>query len=122
MAQRTVVELVDDIDGTRITDKTGGTVTFALDGATYQIDLTEQNATRLRDAVQVYIANARRVGGGRGSAAPPAARTSSGLSGRRDPEQTKAIKQWAKANGHEVARRGRISRSVLEAYESALSR
>jgi hypothetical protein len=122
MAHRTVVELVDDIDGTKITENKGETVTFALDGATYQIDLTDQNATRLRDAVRVYIANARRVGDGRGRPRPvtgPVKGRSTGSSGRRDPEQTKAIKQWAKANGHQVAQRGRISRSVLEAYESA---
>src|SRR3954453_1124103 len=66
MAQRTVVQLVDDIDGTQIADNEGETVTFGLDGATYEIDLTDQNARQLRNAVQVYIANARRVSGGRG--------------------------------------------------------
>jgi Lsr2 len=117
MAQRTVVQLVDDIDGTQITDNQGETVTFGLDGATYEIDLTTQNAQQLRDAVQMYIANGRRVGGGRGR------QTGNGRSGapstKRDPQQTKAIKDWARANGHKVADRGRISQSVLDAYEAA---
>jgi hypothetical protein len=62
-------------------------VTFGLDGATYEIDLTTENARQLRDAVGVYIANGRRVGDGRGRPAG-AARASSGPSTKRDPEQT----------------------------------
>ena len=124
MAQRTVVQLLDDIDGTEITDNQGETVTFGLDGATYEIDLSDQNARQLREAVQVYIANGRRIGGGRarsaGAGAVPTQRRSGGSSSvKRDPEQTKAIKQWARANGHKVAERGRISQSVIEAYEAA---
>jgi hypothetical protein len=118
MAQRTVVQLVDDIDGTQITDNQGETVTFGLDGATYEIDLTTKNARELREAVQVYIANGRRIGGGRGRPAG-SARTSSRPATKRDPQQTRAIKDWAKANGHKVAERGRISQTVIEAYEAA---
>jgi Lsr2 len=118
MAQRTVVQLVDDVDGTQITDRQGESVTFGLDGVTYEIDLTTENARRLRDAVQVYIANGRRVGGGRGRPAG-SGRVGTGPFTQRDPEQTKAIKGWAKANGHRVADRGRIAQSVLDAYEAA---
>src|SRR3954451_7157942 len=75
MAQRTVVQLVDDIDGTQIADNQGETVTFGLDGATYEIDLTSQNAKQLRDAVQLYVANARRISGGRGRPAGSGKRT-----------------------------------------------
>jgi hypothetical protein len=117
MAQRTVVQLVDDIDGTQITDNQGETVTFGLDGATYEIDLTTHNAQQLRDAVQIYIANGRRVGGGRGR--PTGNGRPSAPTTKRDPQQTKAIKDWARANGHKVAERGRISQSVLDAYEAA---
>ena len=123
MAQRTVVHLVDDIDGTEIRDNQGETVTFGLDGATYEIDLTDQNARQLREAVHVYIANARRISGGRGRSSAtgsvPTQRRGGSSTGRRDPEQTKAIKEWARANGHKVAGRGRISQSVVEAYEAA---
>src|SRR3954469_1157751 len=101
MAQRTVVQLVDDIDGTEITDNQGETVTFGIDGATYEIDLTHRNAKQLRDAVRVYIANARRIGRGRGrpagSANLPTQRRGGPSSTKRDPEQTKAIKEWARA-------------------------
>src|SRR4051794_15409416 len=116
MAQRTIVQLVDDIDGTQITDNQGETVTFGLDGAMYEIDLTDQNAKQLREAVQIYIANGRRVSGGWGRPAAPSRSTGSAANGRRDPEQTRAIKEWARANGHKVAERGRISQSVVDAY------
>jgi hypothetical protein len=123
MAQRTVVQLVDDIDGTQIADNQGETVTFGLDGATYEIDLTSQNARQLRDAVQVYVANARRVSGGRGRPAGspnvPTQRRAGSSSAKRKPEETRAIKEWARANGHKVAERGRISQTVIEAYDAA---
>lgn len=117
MAQRTVVQLVDDIDGTQIGENQGETVTFSLDGATYEIDVTRDHARELRDAVQIYIANGRRIAGGRGRPVP--APRSGGSTGRRDPEQTKAIKDWAKANGYQISDRGRIAQRVLDAYEAA---
>jgi hypothetical protein len=118
MAQRTVVQLVDDIDGTQIPDNRGETVTFALDGATYEIDVTQEHARQLREAVQVYVDNGRRLGAGRTRAAA-SGRNGGGRSGKRDPEQTKAIKDWAKSNGYQVSDRGRIAQKVLDAYEAA---
>jgi len=47
MAQRTQVILIDDIDG----GKADETVTFALDGTTYQIDLSTYHAGELRNAI-----------------------------------------------------------------------
>src|SRR3982751_3870559 len=100
MAHRTVVQLVDDIDGTQITDNQGETVTFGLDGATYEIDLTDQNAKQLREAVQVYVANGRRVSGGRGrpTGSPNVStqRRGGSSSAKRKPEETRAIKEWAR--------------------------
>ena len=119
MAQRTVVQLVDDIDGTPITGDNGGTLTFGLDGTMYEIDLTKKNAQQFRDAVGPYVANARRVGGSRSRLAGPTGRSTGGPATKRDPEQTRAIKTWAKANGHKVAERGRIPASVIDAYEAA---
>jgi hypothetical protein len=80
--------------------------------------VTQEHARQLREAVQVYIANGRRLGGGRGRAAG-SGRNGRTSSGKRDPEQTKAIKEWAKANGHQVSDRGRIAQKVLDAYEAA---
>ena len=50
MAQRVVTELIDDIDG-KAADET---VSFALDGWTYEIDLTATHAEDLRRALTPY--------------------------------------------------------------------
>ncbi|MDQ0078526.1 histone-like nucleoid-structuring protein Lsr2 [Arthrobacter oryzae] len=47
MAKRTVVLLEDDIDGSEANE----TISFALDGNEYEIDLNEGHAKELRDAL-----------------------------------------------------------------------
>lgn len=103
--------LIDDVDGGAADE----TVTFALDGTTYEIDLNSDNAAKLRDALAIWVGNARRVNAR--SAGARAARSS----GRRSAggEDTAAIRQWAKANGHKISERGRISAEVREAYNRA---
>ena len=61
MAQRVNIVLVDDIDGSDATE----TVAFGLDGTSYEIDLNEKHAAKLRDALASYVGHARKVGGGR---------------------------------------------------------
>lgn len=114
MAQKVVVELVDDLDGTASEDIS--TVTFSLDGASYEIDLTDGNAGRLRDSLAQFVGAARRTGGRiKRSAATtgPAARPTA------NPEQTKAIRNWARQNGFDLADRGRIPTDVLTAFDEA---
>jgi hypothetical protein len=36
-----------------------------------------------------------------------------------DREQSAAIREWARRNGHKVSARGRISADVIEAYNKA---
>ncbi|OZM79434.1 nucleoid-associated protein Lsr2 [Pseudonocardia sp. MH-G8] len=120
MAQRVETRFVDDLDGTEAAE----TVTFTLEGREYEIDLSDRNASELRDSLATYIAAARRAGGaGRSrttttTATPTAAavtpRTDSGSADR---EYTAAIREWARKNGHQVSERGRISNSVREAYQ-----
>lgn len=111
MAQKTIVQLIDDIDQGSAEE----TVSFALDGTSYEIDLSAKNAGKLRDALAVYIANARRSGraGTRPGTAPRR-----GRAGRGDREQTQAIREWARKNGHKVGEKGRIPAHILEAYHS----
>lgn len=116
MAQKVLVQLIDDLDGTTSDDIE--TVQFALDGVTYEMDLSQANAARLREGLADFVASARRSGGrakrgGSGSVS----RRASGPA--RSKEQTKAIREWAKANGHELSDRGRISASVIDAFEAA---
>ena len=112
MAQRIVTELTDDTDGKPADE----TVTFALDGREYEIDLTSKNAAALRKALDVYVKNGRRIGGGRRG------RTSGGPSSSsrsRSDIDTKAVREWAGKNGYELSSRGRIPSNVLDAYRSA---
>ncbi|KAA1419559.1 Lsr2 family protein [Nocardioides humilatus] len=107
MAQRVNIVLVDDIDGSEASE----TVAFGLDGSSYEIDLNEKNAAKLRDALAGYVGHARKVGGarrGRSAAKAPAGGVSA-----------KDVRDWARANGHKVPDRGRIPADVREAYDAA---
>lgn len=110
MAQKTVVELVDDLDGGEADE----TVTFALDGVDFHIDLSAENANRLRDTLAEYVENARRTGGRKGSKTGKApARSSNGK------PDTQAIREWARSRGETVAERGRISHDLLVRFQEA---
>lgn len=111
MAKRHIVELVDDLDQTLI-DDSGGTNTFALNGRTYEIDLTAANAHRLEEALAPFVDAARRVSSG--SPTP-----SRGSARARTREETDAIRAWAREHGHAVSDRGRISETIISAYRSS---
>ena len=111
--KQTTVTLIDDLDGSDADDQ----VEFALDGKAYEIDLSEINAARLRDALAPFITAARRASSGRrnaaaATAAAPASRPST------DREQNQAIREWAQQQGMKISERGRIPSNVLEAYHS----
>ena len=107
MAQKHIVRLIDDLTG----DDAAETVSFALDGSRYEIDLSADNAAKLRDTLSVYIASARR-------SARPAGRDGAHRGTRADREQTAAIRQWARENGHQIGDKGRLPSSVVEAYHA----
>jgi Lsr2 len=110
MAQITEVRLLDDLDGGEAAES----VAFSLDGKSYEIDLSEKHAAALRDAFAPFVSSARRAGG---SAVASRQRMSTRAAGR-PREQTAAIREWATASGLEVSARGRISSTVLAAYEN----
>ena len=116
MAQRVNVVLVDDVDGTDAVE----TVTFALDGVEYEIDLSEENAAKLRDSISVYVGHARRTGGRRRSSGQSDSKPSRSRSNASsDGPSASEIREWARANGHTVPDRGRVSSEVREAYAAA---
>jgi hypothetical protein len=110
-----VVLLVDDLDGGEADE----TVSFALDGKAYEIDLGAANAARLRDRLARYAAAARRAESDRPppspAAPPPAPRRSI------DREQNQAIRAWARSRGIIVSDRGRIPVHILEAYNARVT-
>jgi Lsr2 len=61
MAKTVIVKLTDDIDGGDADE----TVHFALDGKTYEIDLSAANAVVLREAFRPFIERGRASSGGR---------------------------------------------------------
>lgn len=110
MAQKVQVVLVDDLDGGQADE----TVTFALDGVAYEIDLSHDNAAALRDTLATYVGHARRLGGG---ARRSAGRARSGAaSGGPSPA---AVREWAKSQGIAVNERGRISADLQAKFQAA---
>jgi hypothetical protein len=110
MAQKVLVQLVDDLDGTSSDDVT--TVEFGLDGVLYEIDLNTANAEKLREVYDDYVSSARRTGGRLKRGARPANKP--GANG-----EAAAVREWAADNGYELAGRGRIPSHVVEAYKEA---
>lgn len=105
MAQQVNIVLVDDIDG-RAADET---VSFALDGKDYEIDLNAKNAAKLRDALAPYVGHARRA----------ASRRRGARGGGSTGPSPADIRAWARENGFDVPDRGRVSSEVREAYVAA---
>jgi hypothetical protein len=108
MAQRTVVRLTDDLSGAEIAAGKGETVTFSLDGLSYEIDLTAKNASVLRKVLRPYIEAGRPIKGSRRR--PTRTRVAA---------DTRTVKQWARANGYPVRDRGRIPKAVRSAFDAA---
>ncbi|WP_405495764.1 Lsr2 family protein [Nocardia sp. NBC_00511] len=111
MARKVIVEMVDDFDGESIAEET---VLFAVDGVDYEIDLSALNAAALRGQFERWTAHASKVGRttkGKAAAAKGAPAV--------DREQSRAIRDWARANGFDVSARGRVAVEVIEAYNKA---
>ncbi|MEU7784418.1 MULTISPECIES: Lsr2 family protein [unclassified Amycolatopsis] len=114
MAQRVQVQMVDDLDGSEASQ----TVPFSLDGVTYEIDLSEDNASALRDELARYVGAARRIGGRKVRLATGQSLSGSGGGSGTDRERNRQIREWAQANGYEVAERGRLSSEIIAGFEA----
>lgn len=114
MAKKVTVELVDDLDGTPIEENSGGTVVFSLERRSYEIDLSDDNLGKLREALAPFIEAGRVVSSG--AAAPRGRAASRPANGTHD---LAAVRVWARENGHQVSDRGRVPAAVLEAYDAA---
>ncbi len=105
MAQKVKIILIDDIDNGEAQE----TVRFGLDGAQYEIDLSDSHAAELRAALAPYVSVARRSVATRTRTAAPASRN----------QEAALVREWAKANGFEVSARGRVNSEIVEAYRAA---
>ncbi len=112
MATETSTRLIDDLDG----GTAERTVSFGWDGQTYEIDLSKRNAAALEKAMKPYVEAGRSA---RPVARPAARRRGNRGAGSGRRSDLAAIREWARANGHEVSDRGRIAAPITEAYEAA---
>ncbi|MFL6123055.1 Lsr2 family protein [Actinophytocola sp.] len=112
MAQRTILELVDDLDG----GKANETVNFALDGVEYEMDLSADNAARLRDVFAEYVGHARRTGGRKQRGGTATKSTNGNGNGKPD---TQAVREWARSQGETVAERGRVPQALVMRFQEA---
>lgn len=106
MAKETFTKLIDDLDGGVAHE----TVTFGLDGITYEIDLSTKHAKKLRADLAPYLEVGSRVPG-RVARAGARGRTSSA-----DKDVNRSIREWAAAKGYDIAPRGRIKQEIVEEY------
>jgi len=123
MAREVIEKLTDDLDGGDATE----TVTFGLDGTSYEIDLNRKNAAGLRKVLDRYVKAGRRTAGRRTtSGARPARRKASAAKGngaaRKRDYDLAQLREWAGSNGVAVPSRGRIPQEVVEQYKSARGR
>ena len=112
------------------------TVSFGLDGTTYEIDLSKRNATAMRRALERYVKAARTTSGrkpratGRRDVASTAKRSSTkrAAAKRTTPKRSAAstrdydlaaLREWAGANDLVVPSRGRIPRAVVDQYKAS---
>lgn len=100
----TLVTHVDDLTNEEFEEGKGETVEYAFDGVKYEIDLTTKNATAFRKAFEKYVKVSRERKGTRKSG---------------EPSEATVIREWARANGHNVNDRGRIPEDVVNAYQAA---
>jgi hypothetical protein len=116
MAKRVIHELIDDMNGQAADES----VTFALDGVQYEIDLTTKNAARLRNALAPFVAAATKVGRGGVTGRSRESRGRGPVRG--DRQQNQAIREWATANGIPVSDRGRIKQEIVDQYKAQARR
>jgi len=112
MAQRVQVVLTDDLDGREAAE----TISFALDGTSYEIDLSAKNAAKLRTALQPFVAAARSdEATNPAMTSAPRGRDAQGGS----PVSSQAVRAWARAHRIPLSPRGRIPGDVVERFRRA---
>jgi hypothetical protein len=109
MAQQTIVQLIDDIDGKPAKE----TVTFSLDGVAYEIDLNTKNADKLRKTFTAYVEKGRKTGTRR----PGRSSRRTGARSTYQRDRAAHIRAWAKQHDIGVNERGRIPSRIAEAYD-----
>ena len=106
------VSLIDDFDGKPADE----TAQFGLDGVSYEIDLSEKNAAKLRELFEPYVTSGSKLARGGVVVGGRAARGRGGATA--DREQNKAIREWAKKAGKDISDRGRIPQEIVDEFHA----
>lgn len=114
MATKHIAQITDDLDGTVLEQGEGKQITFSIEGRAYEIDLSDKNADKFYKALTPYVDAARSVKSGTSPRGAQPTRPKSDL-------DLGAIREWARANGHTVSDRGRVSATIVDAYNAATS-
>lgn len=109
MARKVQIILIDDLDGSEAEE----TISFGIDGTSYEIDLSGANAKRLREALAPFTEAARKVPT-RGRRAVRGGAQRPSLSRDKSAE----IRAWAQAQGKKINERGRIPQAILDEYRA----
>ncbi|TYR18977.1 Lsr2 family protein [Corynebacterium urealyticum] len=112
MARKEITQYFDDIDNAPLAAEDVNVVEFAVDGVTYSMDVSTANREKFEEALAPYIAVARRVQRTSARHAPQSTNS---------PERSRAIREWAQANGLQVSDRGRIPQDIVDKYDAAHS-
>ena len=99
MVLKVTESLIDDIDGSAAAE----TVHFSIDSSLFEIDLSEQNASSLRNALEDYTKHARKI-------------KTRGANAVLDPH---VVRSWAQTQGVKVSSRGRVAGQVVAQYKAA---
>jgi hypothetical protein len=105
MAKKVSVETIDDLDGTSPAETT---LVYTFDGATYEIDLSNANADKMRADLAVWIDHSRAVKGP----------TRRGTKLNTSNEDLSAIRTWAQSQGITVSMRGRVAANIITQYHN----
>lgn len=110
MAKRTIETtlITDDFTGEEISGK-AVEVTLSYKGRTFNLDLSEQSAKALDDAITPFIANAKPA---------PAKDKNASIRPASDLDAA-AVREWARINNIPTNPRGRLSESLRNAYRMA---
>ena len=104
MARRVI--LSDDLTGNESEDVK--TYDYMVSNVFYQIDLSDDSFEKFEKAIARFVKVSRET-----------RRITSTAKG--EANLSERIRQWAKANGHEVGEKGRLSAEIIAAYHEANS-
>lgn len=112
MAQTVKILMTDDLDGSEATE----TVRFGIDGKQFEIDLSTENADKLREAVRPFASKARRAKVGQPKQGELKLGSTKGKAKSAPDPENAIIRKWAQENGWTIGDKGRVKQEIKDAY------